>query len=189
MGYEQKKLVAGVISPPPTPPQPEWKRDMESDFEILKAEILKYPRLCGYYKIELADISDLRLKGLTQDQIIDHLYEMWADHEAHVTYRQKYPFPEPKPEDLPSWTNWEGEASDAIELLAYGLQGGGAVGHTVDAIAPAKAQEFAERFVNLFHSPRMYRGLGFGDPMHVFEHGILLLDDTHAGMLLIVESD
>lgn len=160
-----------------------------SEFGVLRSEILRFPRLRGYYKIEMSDISDLRVQAVSLEKILDHLYDLWGEHEALEKYRQIHPFPKPKPEDLPSWVDHEGDADDAVELLAYGLQGGGAVGHTIDAIPPALAQEFAERFVSFFDHPRMFRGLGFGDPMYVFEHGIVLIDETKAGMLLIIESD
>lgn len=54
---------------------------------------------------------------------------------------------------------------------------------------PEKAAELASRFAALFQAPRVYRGLGWGDPRHIFEGGVLLVDETRAGLLLIVESD
>ena len=135
-------------------------------------------------------VIEWRAQGLPQEQVLERLYEAWADHEAQASYKSAYLEITPTLNtELPSWQDHEGNFSDAAELLAYSLKGGSGIGHVIDTISEDQAQQLSNEFVQFFDNPRMYRGLAWGDPDYVFENGIVLIDDNWAEMLLVVEDD
>ncbi|ULH17989.1 hypothetical protein MF271_23805 (plasmid) [Deinococcus sp. KNUC1210] len=159
--------------------------------EELRAELAQYPRMDGYYQLDLVSITLLRQARMTQNEILNALYDCWAPHKAIAAYRVAFPLiGTPNLEErTPEYDDYEYTVENALEALTYELKGGSGIGHLVDTISPAKAAELATRFFALFRSPQAYRGLGLADPFFVFEQGVVLLDDERAGCLLMIESD
>ncbi|ULH18075.1 hypothetical protein MF271_24260 (plasmid) [Deinococcus sp. KNUC1210] len=161
--------------------------------EELRAELAQYPRMDGYYQLDLVSIKILRQARMTQNEILKALYDRWAPHEANAAYRAAFPFPligTPTLEQrTPEFNDYESTVENALEALTYELKGGSGIGHLADTISPVKAAELATRFFALFRSPQAYRGLGLADPFFVFEQGVVLLDDERAACLLMIESD
>lgn len=151
------------------------------EFAELKAEVESYPRLSGYYIIDLVAIPGFPDHDADRENLLDELFQHFDDRD--------WPPPRDRPTDQ-TWDDYERDRQVAADHAVEALIGGPQIGHTAFTIGPAKALEFWNRFESLFSEPRhYYTGMGFGDPEHVFLHGAVIIDNHKAGILWIVESD
>ncbi|GGJ37567.1 hypothetical protein [Deinococcus roseus] len=147
------------------------------EFLTLKREIETYPRMHGEYLIDLVSIAHLRAGGLNENDILDEVYCHWSGVASveDLLYRGE-------------GDGYEVSTQHLLETLVDGLKGGAAVGHTIDSMPEQEALRFSQRFLDLFEQPRGYMGMGITDRC-IFEHGLLLMDQNHAGLLLVLEDD
>ncbi len=159
-------------------------------FEQIKTDLSQYPRSHGYYRFEFVSIQSLRKEKLSQEEILEAIFQLWTDHELIQSNQAKFPsLLSLTSAQLPRWEEHEVTLQDGLDGFIQELQGSSSIGHTTDTIPPGSARALAEDFASLFHQPRCYRGLGICDPQYVFEHGLALVDAVRAGAILIVEDD
>ena len=163
----------------------------DSGLEQLKTELSKYPRMDGYYHLDLVSVAVLRQANNAQNDILTALYERWAPHDARAAYQIAHPPIQPfiPSEESSGYEDYESTIEDALEALTYELKGGSGIGHLADTVPSEKAAELTARFFALFQGPRAYRGLGWGNPFYAFEQGVVLVDDERAGCFMIIEND
>lgn len=149
-------------------------------FIELKGKVLSYPRLCGYYIIDLVSIENIRCDSY--EKLLDNLFEYFDD-TVWVPA-----------EDRPSDQTWENdyvvERDVARNHIIEALVGGHSIGHTVDTVPGDLAEDIFEVFDSLFSKKKKYyMGMGLGKPEYVFQQGIAIVDNKKAGIIWIVEND
>lgn len=151
------------------------------EFAKLKAEIEQCPRLSGYYLIDLVDIPGFPEDEVEREALLDELIPYFDD--------QEWPPPSDRPADQ-TWRDYETSREVATAHIVEALVGGPEIGHTRVTIAPEKARQYWERFEALFSNPRHYYvGLGLGDSKYAYLHGVVVIDNSKAGALCIVDGD
>ena len=151
------------------------------EFTALKRDIEAYPRLCGYYIVDLVSIRDFRVNEMPQEEILEKLVDHFDD--------------DPKQSDPGivldhEWSDYETTLDRARDHTVEALVGGQQIGHTVQTMHELTARELFDRFVAVCGpSSRFYIGLGIGDQQYVFHYGVMIVARDVAGLLWIVESD
>ncbi len=144
----------------------------------IRARLAQAPRMHGYYLTRL--IAADPVAGVDDATRLDRLFEQLDD--------QPWPPPSERPAD-PGADYQVDEPTAAAHAVAM-LIGGADVGHARDTIAPATAASLWTQFRALFSpSARCFIGLGLGDPAHVFQRGVAVVDHRRAGYLGVIESD
>ena len=145
-------------------------------FHALKQSIESYPRLAGYYIINMISIRHLRENGYTQEAILDAVI---------------YYFDDDPQKSYPSYRYYEEVPYHEAKIgIIKDLVGGNSIGHTVETMSPEVAEQYFDAFVDLFDTDRRYYvGLDIHNDEYVFWYGILVVDSDKAGILWIVESD
>jgi hypothetical protein len=147
---------------------------MSDPVEAIRATLAKFPRAHGYYLLKLVDIEWTGDEEASLDAIMQQL----DDH------------PWPPREQRPCWIDCVITEADAREMLIAGLVGGANVGHTRDTISRPTGTAVWDQFRSLFSERvRFFRNDGFGDRSYVFSTGVVAVDATRAGILVVVESD
>jgi hypothetical protein len=152
------------------------------DFLILKEEIEKHSRLSGYYIIDLVSISDLSSQGLSQEEILDRVFQYFDD--------QEWPPPSERPQDQ----SWEGDyqvnRESARQQTVEALAGGPSIGHAHFTMSQDVAESFWERFDSLFgQEKRYYTQMGLGLRDYAYSRGVSIADRDSVGILWIIEND
>lgn len=152
-----------------------------NSFEMLKAEIEAYPRLCGYYLIKMVKITDLRLASSNEEAMIETIFQYLDD--------QKWPPKEQRMKDQ-KWTEYIVDRETALRHTVEGLVAGPQKGHLRPTIEANIAKLFFDRFDAMFDEPKSYYiGMGLGNPAYVFFDGVVIISKAHAGLLWVVEAD
>jgi len=152
-------------------------------FLQLKAEIETYRRTSGHYIVDLVSISFLRIAGVTQEELLDAVFEHWDDR------------PWPPKSVRPSNQSWDSDYQvDADEARRHAIKtlvGGADIGHTKEAMSQPVATQVWERFAAFFERTacRYYVGMGLGNREFTYLSGVAIVDHQHAGILWVVESD
>jgi hypothetical protein len=151
------------------------------DFLQLRAEIEAHEISPGYYIIKLAEIGAERNMGRTEEEIAEQVFQWFDD--------QEWPPAENRPTDQ-TWGDYAVERAPARDHILEALVGGPPFGHTEETMSMTQAASYFDRFDSLFEDPKTYYiNLGFGDPEHVFLHGVAVISATRAGYLGVVQSD
>ncbi len=131
----------------------------------------------GYYLLKVVDIEWTD----DEDASLDVIMQQLDDH--------AWPPREQRP-IAPCWTDYVLTENDARDIVITGLVGGANVGHSRDTISRPTATAVWDRFRALFsEGMRFFRNDGFGDKKYVFSTGVVAIDATRAGILVVVESD
>ena len=155
----------------------------------IQERLAAFPRMHGKYRLDLTSVAAWRRAGLSEEEILDRLFNLWGEHEALSADLEKFP-PAASQEHVASgWVECTTNPSDTREFLHQSLIGGGSVGHTVETVPAHIAKEIVADFFGLFEQPTAYSGLGWSDPGYVFENGVVILDGKMAGIFLVVEND
>jgi hypothetical protein len=150
-----------------------------SDFRQLRSQIESYPRLCGYYLIDLISVVDLAEEELDESDMLSRAFQHLDDQE----------WPAVRPTDH-TWLDYRVERKIARAHTIEALVGGAAIGHTRKAMPSAKAEEFFDRFEEFFGPERHYYvGMGLGDQAYTFQSGVGIADGHLVGLLGIVDGD
>lgn len=151
--------------------------DIET-FELIKGELAKHPRLCGYYIVKFVELpADWRKR---EEATLTTAFQALDDH--------AWKPPGLCPAD--PWADYEVEESLAREHAIMALVGGRDVGHSIDTIHPLEAASIWARFRGLFLADaHFFCGVGLGNSEYVFQNGVIVVDDFKAGCLCVVESD
>jgi hypothetical protein len=150
---------------------------MSDPVEAIRATLAKFPRMHGYYLLKVVDIEWADDEEASLDVIMQQLDDHpWPPREQRPTF--------------PCWTEYVITEEDAREMVITGLVGGANVGHTRDTISRPTATAVWDQFRSLFSERvRFFRNDGFGDRRYVFSTGVVAVDVTRAGILVVVESD
>jgi len=151
-------------------------------FLKFREEIEMYPRQCGYYIIDMAGISRLVERGLTNEEVLDVVFQYFDD--------QPWPPPEQRPSDQ-TWENdYQVDGRKAREEFIQAMTGGVEIGHMECTMPRCQAESFWDQFEEFFGEGRKYyTHLGLGNREYVFQHGVAIADREKVGIVWIVESD
>ncbi|MCP4155808.1 MAG: hypothetical protein GY757_49240 [bacterium] len=151
-------------------------------FEEFKKEVECHTRANGYYIIGLIPIVFLRENGKSQAEILDYVIDYFDDDPNEYDAS-----------NVPAGASREDcEVSfdEAREECINALRGGNDIGHLTDTIPLNHANIYFDKFNSFFRREKhYYKGMGIGNPEYVFLHGVLIVDDTNAGVLWVVEND
>ena len=151
-------------------------------FRKLRSEIESFPRCCGHYIIDLVSISQERLSGWSQEQILDMVFQYFDE--------EQWPPESERPSDQSWERDYVVDESVARARVIEQLIGGRTIGQVGDIMSSTKATEFWDRFCEFFTSDRKhYVAMGLGDSTYVFQEGAAIVDFDRAGILWVVESD
>lgn len=145
----------------------------------LRRELDSRPRMHGYYLLRLVDLP----AGWRADEesSLTCAFEALDD-------KQWEPL-ELRPTDQ-RWIDYEVDEATACDHVVAGLVGGSAVGHIKETFAPQDALDVWKAFRSLFlRDARFFCGVDLGDPAYVFREGAIIVDETRAGCLGVVEDD
>lgn len=158
-----------------------FKEILTSSFEALAKEIQSHPRLCGYYLIRLIDLTSPDVTFDSPEQRLDAIFQDLDD--------QAWRPAEERPTDQ-LWSDYAVGAEAAKSHAIASLIGGQEIGHTRPTISRDLAVEFWCRFDAEFDQPkRYYTAHGLGDSEYVFQHGVVIVSETRAGVLGVIEND
>lgn len=159
----------------------QFKTSANRKFVELRSDIEKHPRLCGYYLIDLVEISGFPESGSERELFLDALFEHFDDE------------PWPPPSERPGEGSWDDHACDRDQATVHvveALVGGSSIGHLKNTMAPAEALELWSRFEALFVEPRRYyTGMDLGDSLYAYQYGTVVIAPNRAGLLWIVDGD
>jgi len=155
----------------------------------IQERLAAFPRMHGKYRLDLTSVAAWQRAGLSEEEMLDRLFNLWGEHETLSAYLEKMPPIASQGQVASGWVECAVNPSDAREFLRQSLMGGGIVGHTVETVPARVAEELVADFFSLFEQPTSYSGLGWSDPKYVFENGVVILDGKMAGMFLVVEND
>ena len=145
--------------------------------EAIQATLAMFPRMHGYYLLKVVDIEWTD----DEDTSLDVIMQQLDDH--------AWPPRDQRPIS-PCWTDYVITEEDARDIVITGLVGGANVGHLRDTISRPTATAVWDQFRALFsESMRFFRSDGLGDKRYVFSTGVVAVDATRAGVLVVVESD
>jgi hypothetical protein len=121
----------------------------EPKFVAFRSRLTQYPRMDGYYLVDIVSIESMRTAGCSQEEILDTTFEHFDD--------QDWPPPEARPLNIP----WSADAVDsdtAERVVMRALIGGREVGHTMDTIPPDVAGFLWSEFQGFFPGSRRTLG-------------------------------
>lgn len=160
---------------------PAFQTIVDPVFVKFRRKISRYPRMHGYYLMDVVSIESMRSAGLTQEEILDAVFEFFDD--------QTWPPPADRPSDV-SWSQHEVEGEVAEQIAVRALIGGTEVGHKRDTMPPKVARSLWREFQGFFQGERRYYvGMGLGDYKYAYLQGAAVVDETRAGVLWVVEND
>lgn len=153
----------------------------DAEFRALRRRVSRFPRMHGYYLIDLVSIEALRAAGRSEEQILDTVLEHFDD--------EPWPPADRRPDNV-SWTEHEVDRSRADEVAIRALVGGRDVGHTRETMPADTARDIWREFEALFDERRRYyAGMGLGNHAYSYLHGVVVVDRARAGILWVVEND
>ncbi len=149
-------------------------------FNAFRRELESYPRLCGYYIIELLSIAELKRLGLARERILEQVFEYFDD--------ETWP-PLAQCNTGRSWdSDYRIDAKQAQGQLIDVLTGGVHIGCRRPTIDAQQARNFFERFERFFAADSCYySGMGLGNPEYALQHGLVAVDNARAGIVWVVE--
>lgn len=147
--------------------------------EEIRGVLANHPRMHGYYLLKLVELAPSWRDD--EDAALSDAFQSLDDHE----WRPR----EQRPADQ-SWSGYEVAESTAKQRTISALVGGREVGHSRDTIDPQLASRIWDAFRASFGAaPRFFCGVGLGDSAYVYLDGAILVDDSKAGCLCVVEDD
>lgn len=157
------------------------KRINDTQFQAFRSRVEQHRRMNGYYIIDVVSISEMREAGLSDEEIMDALTDLWDDEPADREF------------SVPSnqmWADYRVEFAEARTHTIEALVGGRDVGHTRDTLPDGVAGECFDQFLALFDDmPKLYIRLGIGNSQYVFNRGVVAVGESKAGILWVVEGD
>jgi hypothetical protein len=151
----------------------------DARWAAVRAEVARFPRLCGYYLVKLVAMAPGWDKA--EEASLDALFQALDD--------KAWPPAEQRPSDQ-RWTDYEVLEEDARSQLIEALVAGHAYGHSQVTMPVASAEAIWRNARGVFGADaRFFVGLGLGNNAYTFQHGVVIVDVDRAGCLWVVDGD